>query len=461
MVNNIGNGRIVKIKNPAAINTEEDISSSEADLLQVNLTFEQSELLQDTFQIDWKCEQGLVENIEEIVSQYRNSRKLKPVKLCILAPPQSGKSALAKKLALEYKLHIIKAENIVQDTIDNLQAIIARSQTVTENQDEEDEEEGDEEDDSVLEEARELLTEIQENVETPDARVEDELFCKIFKYHLTSKKCKNQGFLLDGFPKTFEQAKILFGGDGGEEEEEEEGPAGTHNNSLPEMVVSLIADDEWLKTRVMHLNESDIQGTHNDEVNFLRRLKTYRENNQEDLSPLTFFDQREVHPTEYVLDGQVDPTIIDTNYGMEKWKLGDEPSSTDGTFSSILTHIREIIGAPRNYGLTSSEEAEIKLIFEERKIQADKEAKERLQKDLEEEERKQKESMQKWAEQLAEVHRQEAERFQASSMELRNYLMKYVMPTLTKAVHETTKVKPDDPVDFIAEYLFKHNPQYD
>merc|ERR1712044_66787 len=93
------------------------------------------------------------------------------------------------------------------------------------------------------------------------------------------------------------------------------------------------------------------------------------------------------------------------------------------------------------------EEAEIKVIFEQRKLKADKEAKERLQKQVEEEERKQKENMKIWAEQLEEVHRQEAERFEASSMELRNYLMKYVMPTLTKAVHETTKVKPEDPVD--------------
>ena len=247
-MNNIGNGRIKKIKDPQAINTEEDISSAEADLLQVNLTFEQSELLQDTFQMEWKSEQGIIENIEEIVSQYRNSRKLKPVKMVILAPPQAGKTALAKKLALEYKLHIIKAENIISNTVEILQDIIARSQTVNENADDE-EEEGDEEDDTALEEARELLNEIQENLESVNARVEDELFCKIFLYHLTSKKCRNQGFILDGFPKTFEQAKILF--DSAVEDEEEGDSGDNQTSNLPEMVVSLTADDEWLKTRVI------------------------------------------------------------------------------------------------------------------------------------------------------------------------------------------------------------------
>ena len=72
-----------------------------------------------------------------------------------------------------------------------------------------------------------------------------------------------------------------------------------------------------------------------------------------------------------------------------------------------------------------------------------------------------KERMHEWAERLTEVHKQEAEAFQAASLPLRNYLMTFVMPTLTKAMQECNKVRPEDPVDFIAEYLFKHNPQYD
>lgn len=32
---------------------------------------------------------------------------------------------------------------------------------------------------------------------------------------------------------------------------------------------------------------------------------------------------------------------------------------------------------------------------------------------------------------------------------LRNYLMKYVMPSLTEAMLECCKIKPDDPVDFL------------
>lgn len=51
--------------------------------------------------------------------------------------------------------------------------------------------------------------------------------------------------------------------------------------------------------------------------------------------------------------------------------------------------------------------------------------------------------------QLAQVHQEEQEMLEAQSVPLRNYLMKHVMPTLTKGLIEVTKVKPDDPVDYL------------
>lgn len=36
---------------------------------------------------------------------------------------------------------------------------------------------------------------------------------KVVKDKLMSNPCKNQGFVLDGFPKTYEQARELFSGE--------------------------------------------------------------------------------------------------------------------------------------------------------------------------------------------------------------------------------------------------------
>ncbi|XP_048511176.1 DPY30 domain-containing protein 1-like [Athalia rosae] len=42
---------------------------------------------------------------------------------------------------------------------------------------------------------------------------------------------------------------------------------------------------------------------------------------------------------------------------------------------------------------------------------------------------------------------------------LRNYLVKYVFPTLTQGLIKVAELRPDDPVDYLAEYLFKENPE--
>jgi len=57
----------------------------------------------------------------------------------------------------------------------------------------------------------------------------------------------------------------------------------------------------------------------------------------------------------------------------------------------------------------------------------------------------------------AELRRQEEEALRVQSLPLRTYLMENVMPTLTKALIEICNVRPDDPVDYLAEYLFRHH----
>lgn len=42
------------------------------------------------------------------------------------------------------------------------------------------------------------------------------------------------------------------------------------------------------------------------------------------------------------------------------------------------------------------------------------------------------------------------------SKPLREYLGKHIMPVLTQGLIQCCKNKPEDPVDFLAEYLFQH-----
>jgi len=59
---------------------------------------------------------------------------------------------------------------------------------------------------------------------------------------------------------------------------------------------------------------------------------------------------------------------------------------------------------------------------------------------------------------LAELQQKERELLEVRSIPLRNYLMQNVIPTLTEGLIEVCKLKPEDPVDYLAEWLFKNNP---
>merc|ERR1712063_245295 len=99
-----------------------------------------------------------------------------------------------------------------------------------------------------------------------------------------------------------------------------------------------------------------------------------------------------------------------------------------------------------------------------RKELADREAKEALERQTKEKhEREERESRKKnieiWTQQLQEVREQEKEMLEAKARPFRQYVMAHVMPTLTAGLIECAKLRPEDPVDFIAEYLYQHNPE--
>jgi adenylate kinase len=56
---------------------------------------------------------------------------------------------------------------------------------------------------------------------------------------------------------------------------------------------------------------------------------------------------------------------------------------------------------------------------------------------------------------IEEVRKQELDVLQTQSLPLRNYLMKHVIPTLTAGLIEVAKTRPEDPIDYLAEFMFK------
>lgn len=69
-----------------------------------------------------------------------------------------------------------------------------------------------EDDDGKAQDAQELLDAINEGKDQSTNKIEDQYVIRFFRDKLHSMPCQNQGFIIDGFPKTSDQAKDLFVG---------------------------------------------------------------------------------------------------------------------------------------------------------------------------------------------------------------------------------------------------------
>ncbi|KAM3838052.1 adenylate kinase 7-like, partial [Diretmus argenteus] len=271
----LGPGQIQKKPCEDAFLTR-DLSQMEIDSLLVNLHMEAVHL-KELLNVQWVCEAGLVENMEMVVEEYRQTRELLPLRLCILGPPAAGKSTVADQLCKHYKLHQIRLKETISETIAQLEAAVK-------NEDEEAEKE---------ESAQELLNTLKDNMEQNgggDRRLEEPHVIRVMKDKLMSKRCRNQGFVLDGFPETYEQAKELFYAEEDESEEARSKIPKYNKKIIPEFVFCLDASDAFLKDRVLNLPERlPPRYRHG----FLRRLNRYR---NQTIELLNYFHELDISP---------------------------------------------------------------------------------------------------------------------------------------------------------------------
>ncbi|XP_062325724.1 adenylate kinase 7 isoform X2 [Osmerus eperlanus] len=399
-----------------------DLQQRDIDALLVSLRME-AVYLKDKFNIHWVCESGLVENIERVVEEYKQTRELLPIRLCILGPPAVGKSIVAERICKHYKVHHISLKAAINETLVNLESLTHV-------------EEGLAEADDSAGGAQDFLDTLRENMDQNGGRLDDQYVIRIMRDKLKSKPCTNQGFVLDSFPKTYEQAKELFCADDDEPEDTKSKIPPYNKKITPDFVLSLDASDDFLKSRVLDLPESVVEGTSYSQEQFLRRLASFRESNVEDETVLNYFDELDIRPIHIEIT-----------------------SSDDQEYLVVMERIINIVGKPKNYGPTSQElEEEERRSAETRLSQQEQQSAEEERKEAEEAEHRAK-CWEEWCKRLEEVKKQEHDLLEAQSVPLRSYLMKNVMPTLTQGLIQCCKTRPEDPVDFLAEYLFKSNPQ--
>jgi adenylate kinase len=179
----------------------------------------------------------------------------------------------------------------------------------------------------------------------------------------------------------------------------------------------------------MNMPATLAMGTHNTQEGFTRRMKKYHDDNNDEKGPLVFFDAHNLLPI---------------------------PLKATEQIPVLLKEIIREVGEPHCYGPTAEE------------IEAEKRERERKEAEIRikaEEEQRIKEEMERiaverrqvqWSKRLQELRIQERLQLEVQSEPFRKYLISSVMPALTKAMVEIAEVRPEDPIDYLAEYLFQY-----
>ncbi|KAM7543223.1 hypothetical protein Aperf_G00000006991 [Anoplocephala perfoliata] len=525
-----------------------ELTQKQIDNLTLNLRLE-AQFVHENMSFKWTSENGIVLSVDKLVREFKLARGLLPIRICVLGPPLSGKSKLAQLLSEYYSVPHIHAKGVIEDSIKDLKEKLNPTNNGTSDQSKDtkgtEEEERSQSSDMNVEDhdanLADLLEEIQTVLASERGRLNNAMICRLMKRRLSSKECSNQGYILDGFPKTKAQATLLFGDNESKEEgEEEEGegeemeegtatgevemgkeldpqtqisklekeratregiipnatmetafigkvdlalnPTTILTGILPSCIIFLQASDVFLISRALQMPPSEIQSNHNDEEGFLRRLTVYRRAcagtevaalmanddlrkalESESLQKIANGEASSLLPSEQLaplMAGSIGPDSLYAFFedkGVRVYNF-DIENDMSGVFDEVVRKIQSAIGPPRNYGRTSK----TTILKEQIQMEAEEVECRELENSREAEEFRRREVHKREFSNLLEGMRaQEAEALLKASRPLREFLAKFVMPTLTKGIFECIWRRPEDPVDYLAEYLFRNNAQID
>ena len=160
-----------------------------------------------TLKFPWHCEKGIIANIRMLNEEFNHYRGLHPVKIFITGPPASGKTYYSERLAVYYNIPRVHAKELAD-----------RAFQLTQFEDGAGTELG-EEIKAKVEELKDILVKKMENDhaalgddagdmpeidrDTLKVRLPDEILFKILKIRLIENDCRNRGYILDGFPRTY------------------------------------------------------------------------------------------------------------------------------------------------------------------------------------------------------------------------------------------------------------------
>ncbi|CRG95286.1 P-loop containing nucleoside triphosphate hydrolase, putative [Plasmodium gallinaceum] len=136
--------------------------------------------------IKFHCSDGFSKNISILSREFCEHRNLKVLKILILGPPGSGKSFIAKKICEHYNLTLCSTNSLIDEYKNNNYSFP----------------------DYYKKYLNELENEKKKNVKKIKLKLDD--LSSIFYKKLENNECKFRGFVLDFFPRNYDEAKYFF-----------------------------------------------------------------------------------------------------------------------------------------------------------------------------------------------------------------------------------------------------------
>lgn len=425
------------------------------DIMSLNLIMQASAPMRSS-SFPWWCRDGLAKNLDKVAAEFCKWRNLRPIKIIAMGPPGAGAERLCNLIAVRY-LHEdpphLTYEGIVQD------ACNAPGRA-----------------------ARKLRAKVQKR---DAARSRGEVAAKLslalrtglVRKRLLTNVCRYRGYVLEGYPETYAEAEALFmekipdpdaeggeeeaaaddeeaeGGEGEEEaeEEEEEPPveegAGEEEQDddaepttrldqaiAPEFVVKLSSAPDACKARIF----SGAAKGPDSEERFLFKTAEYQQmNNPQDGSPGTSDFFSEVA-------------------GVRVLHLDMDTSTEGEAFQSTRIYM-ESKGQYFNYLESEEERCQKQAALLAQAEQVEDEQRELMRQELEAAEAELRaQAAEDEAGRRQVIADGEASLLEAEATPLRQYLQLNVVPTLSEGLSEVCKEQPEDPIEFLAQYLFAH-----
>ena len=384
----------------------------------------------------WHCEYGIPANLDLLRYEFCLYRDLHNTKIIICGPPSSGKTTLSKSLSQQYNLPHITLKEIIE--------IAKRKKNAL--------------GDDIRKKYKEIYKMVWQAEEdynnrknkkkndppfdpAPLLRLPDDYIVRIVKERIMEGDCLSKGFILDGYPKTYEDAEALF----------KEGEK--MSQFRPDSVIYISnMTEEKLKERVKSIPDYDTKGEEIDR-RFNRRYKEYKDKNETEGNKklLEFFSDNRIDIFNY------DEELMNENEEEFKDNLKLYLNRNGDINSTEKLKDDERI-SPAEIKFNTMALEELKAV-QEKKVKTNKTT-ENPNKDnsfqIDDEDYKEVEQIESnTLNKIKELSPIEQKLLEKKSEVLRRFLNERIIPLVSKGILQITKEQPDDPVEALADFLFE------